>query len=143
VTAALLVVFASLVWLFTAIGMRGYRAQGLTGVLPAVFKEFAELLEIVFQLIINTLSFARLGAFALAHAGLSVAVMALTEMPGSMLGKIVVFIIGNVIVIALEGLVVSIQTTRLVMFEFFRRFLVGEGRPFRPLSLPNDTRFAS
>jgi V/A-type H+-transporting ATPase subunit I len=69
--------------------------------------------------------------------------MALTEMPGSMLGKIVVFIIGNVIVIALEGLVVSIQTTRLVMFEFFRRFLVGEGRPFRPLSLPNDTRFAS
>jgi V/A-type H+-transporting ATPase subunit I len=143
VTAALLVVFTSLVWLFTAVGMRGYRAQGLTGVLPAVLKEFAELLEIVFQLIINTLSFARLGAFALAHAGLSVAVMALTEMPGSMLGKIVVFIIGNVIVIALEGLVVSIQTTRLVMFEFFRRFLVGEGRPFRPLSLPNDTRFAS
>jgi V/A-type H+-transporting ATPase subunit I len=143
VTAALLVVFASLVWLFTAIGMRGYRAQGLAGVLPAVLKEFAELLEIVFQLIINTLSFARLGAFALAHAGLSVAVMALTEMPGSILGKVVVFIIGNVIVIALEGLVVSIQTTRLVMFEFFRRFLVGEGRPFRPLSLPNDTHFAS
>jgi V/A-type H+-transporting ATPase subunit I len=143
VTAALLVVFVSLVWLFTAIGMRGYRAQGLAGVLPAVFKEFAELLEIVFQLVINTLSFARLGAFALAHAGLSVAVIALTEIPESMLGKIVVFIIGNVIIVALEGLVVSIQTTRLVMFEFFRRFLVGEGRPFRPLSLPNDTRFAS
>jgi len=143
VTAALLVVFASLVWLFIAIGMRGYRARGLAGVLPAVLKEFAELLEIVFQLIINTLSFARLGAFALAHAGLSVAVMALTEMPGSILGKVVVFIIGNVIVIGLEGLVVSIQTTRLVMFEFFRRFLVGEGRPFRPLSLPNDTHFAS
>ena len=38
--------------------------------------------------------------------------------------------------IALEGLVVSIQTTRLVMFEFFRRFLVGGGRSFRPLRLP-------
>lgn len=142
ITAALLVVFASLVWLFTAVGMRGYHKQGFAGVLPAVFKELAELLEIVFQLLINTLSFARLGAFALAHAGLSVAVIALAEMPGSMLGKIVVFIIGNAIVIALEGLVVSIQTTRLVMFEFFRRFLVGEGRPFRPLTLPNDTRFA-
>ena len=142
ITAALLVVFASLLWLFTAVGVRGHRKQGFAGVLPAVFKELAELLEIVFQLLINTLSFARLGAFALAHAGLSVAVIALAEMPGSMLGKIVVFIIGNVIVIALEGLVVSIQTTRLVMFEFFRRFLVGEGRPFRPLTLPNDTRFA-
>ena len=143
VTAALMLVFASLVWLFTAIGMRGYLAQGFSGVLPALFKEFTELLEIVFQLVINTLSFARLGAFALAHAGLSVAVIALTEIPESMLGKIVVFVIGNVIIIALEGLVVSIQTTRLVMFEFFRRFLVGEGRPFRPLSLPNDTRCAS
>jgi len=142
VTAALLVVFASLAWLFTAVGTRGYHKQGIVGVLPAVLKEFAELLEIVFQLAINTLSFARLGAFALAHAGLSVAVIALTEMPESMLGKIVVFVIGNAIIIALEGLVVSIQTTRLVMFEFFRRFLVGEGRPFRPLTLPKDTRFA-
>jgi len=140
ITAALVVVFASLLWLFSAVGMRAYQKQGYAAVAPAVLKELAELLEIVFQLVINTLSFARLGAFALAHAGLSIAVMALAEMPGSILGKIIVFIIGNVIVIALEGLVVSIQTTRLVMFEFFRRFLVGEGRPFRPLTLPNDTR---
>ncbi|MGI9304464.1 MAG: V-type ATP synthase subunit I [Gammaproteobacteria bacterium] len=143
ITVALLVVLASLAWLFTAVSMRGYRVQGLAGVPPAIFKELAELLEIVFQLVINTLSFARLGAFALAHAGLSAAVIALAEMPGGMLGKAVVFIIGNAVVIALEGLVVSIQTTRLVMFEFFRRFLIGEGRPFRPLTLPNHSRFAS
>ncbi len=142
-TAALLVVSASLLWLFVAVGLYGYRGLGIAGVLPALLREFAELLEIVFQLVINTLSFARLGAFALAHAGLSAAVIALAEMPGSLLGKIVVFVIGNAIVIALEGLVVSIQTTRLVMFEFFRRFLVGEGQPFRPLTIPNDGRFAS
>ncbi len=142
-TAALVVVFASLLWLFVAVGLRGYRERGIAGMLPAVLREFAELLEIVFQLVVNTLSFARLGAFALAHAGLSAAVIALAEMPGSLPGKIVVFIIGNAIVIALEGLVVSIQTTRLVMFEFFRRFLVGEGRPFRPLTIPDSGRFAS
>jgi V/A-type H+-transporting ATPase subunit I len=45
-------------------------------------------------------------------------------------------LIGNVLIIALEGLVVSIQTTRLLLFEFFVRFLRGEGRPFRPLSAP-------
>jgi len=39
-----------------------------------------------------------------------------------------------VLIIGLEGLVVSIQTTRLVLFEFFIRFLHAEGRPFRPLA---------
>ena len=48
----------------------------------------------------------------------------------------VVLVLGNVVVIALEGLVVSIQTTRLVLFEFFTRFLQGQGRVFRPLPLP-------
>ena len=38
--------------------------------------------------------------------------------------------------IALEALVVSIQATRLVLFEFFARFLTGAGRPFPPLAPP-------
>jgi len=44
--------------------------------------------------------------------------------------------LGNLLILALEGLVVSIQTTRLVLFEFFIRFLRGEGRPFKPLPPP-------
>jgi V/A-type H+-transporting ATPase subunit I len=47
-----------------------------------------------------------------------------------------VLVVGNAIVIVLEGLVVSIQTTRLVLFEFFTRFLSAEGRVFRPLPAP-------
>jgi V/A-type H+-transporting ATPase subunit I len=47
-----------------------------------------------------------------------------------------VLVLGNVIVLALETLVVAIQTTRLVLFEFFTKFLVAEGRPFRPLPVP-------
>ena len=31
---------------------------------------------------------------------------------------------------------VSIQTTRLVLFEFFTRFLAAPGRVFRPLPAP-------
>jgi len=40
-------------------------------------------------------------------------------------------------VIVIEGLVVGIQTTRLILFEFFIRFLKAAGRPFRPLPLPS------
>ena len=40
---------------------------------------------------------------------------------------------GDAFVIALEAMVVGIQTTRLVLFEFFIRFLRGTGRAFRPL----------
>ncbi len=86
------------------------------------------------RLVVNTLSFARVGAFALAHAGLASAVVTLAHAAGA--AGPVVWVVGNVVVIALEGLVVSIQTTRLVLFELFARFLRGEGRPFRPLVPP-------
>jgi V/A-type H+-transporting ATPase subunit I len=47
-----------------------------------------------------------------------------------------VLIIGNTAIVVLEGLVVSIQTTRLILFEFFIRFLTARGRPFEPLPSP-------
>jgi V/A-type H+-transporting ATPase subunit I len=102
----------------------------------AGLKALAELLERTMQILINTLSFARVGAFALAHAGLSSAVVALAHAAGGTVGFMVVLVIGNVVIIALEGLVVSIQTTRLVLFEFFARFFQAEGREFRPLLPP-------
>ena len=94
----------------------------------------AEFLESMLQLVVNTVSFVRIGAFALAHAGLSMAVFGLSDAADSVLFTVVILVLGNVLIIALEGIVVSIQTTRLVLFEFFVRFLHGEGRPFRPLA---------
>ena len=94
----------------------------------------AEFVESALQLVVNTVSFVRVGAFALAHAGLSMAVVGLSDATMSMLFTAVILLLGNVLIIALEGLVVSIQTTRLVLFEFFIRFLHAEGRPFRPLA---------
>ncbi|HTO90806.1 MAG TPA: hypothetical protein VMJ70_06700 [Candidatus Sulfotelmatobacter sp.] len=111
------------------------RAGGAIGALKAL----GELAERLMQLLINTLSFARVGAFALAHAGLSSAVVALAEAAGGAIGYVVVLAIGNVVILALEGLVVSIQTTRLVLFEFFARFFQAEGREFRPLAPPPVT----
>ncbi len=93
------------------------------------------LLESGLQLLVNTLSFARVGAFALAHASLCAAIVAIADVLPSP-AAVLVMIAGNLSIIALEGLVVSIQATRLVLFEFFNRFLRGSGRVFSPLSAP-------
>ncbi len=93
------------------------------------------LLESGMQILVNTLSFARVGAFALAHTSLSVAVVSMAE-AAPWWAAALILVLGNGLIIALEGLVVSIQTTRLVLFEFFNRFLRGTGRVFRPLPSP-------
>jgi len=100
----------------------------------AVGKAAGEWVERLLQLGVNTVSFVRIGAFALAHAGLCSAIVGMAEAAGP--GYWPVLIIGNAAIIALEGLVVSIQTTRLVLFEFFIRFLTARGRPFEPLTPP-------
>jgi V/A-type H+-transporting ATPase subunit I len=105
----------------------------------AAFKAVGELFEHTVQLLINTLSFARVGAFALAHAGLSSAVVALAQATDHALAGLVVLVVGNALILVVEGLVVSIQTTRLVLFEFFTRFMRPEGREFRPLAPPPVT----
>jgi len=102
------------------------------------------LLEHTLQLLINTLSFVRIGAFALAHAGLSSAILALADAATSTLGYGLILVVGNAVVIVVEATVVSVQTTRLVLFEFFTRFFVSKGREFRPLpppaSVPGELR---
>jgi V/A-type H+-transporting ATPase subunit I len=104
--------------------------------LPALLTAIAELVERLLQILINTLSFARVGAFALAHAGLSSAIAALMDASDNLVAKALVLVAGNAVVLVLEVMVVSIQTTRLVLFEFFTRFLTAEGRIFRPLPAP-------
>jgi V/A-type H+/Na+-transporting ATPase subunit I len=102
----------------------------------AAFGAVAELVERTLQILINTLSFARIGAFALAHAGLSSAIAASMVASESTVARALVLVLGNLVVLVLEGLVVSIQTTRLVLFEFFTRFLLAHGRIFHPLPPP-------
>lgn len=97
-----------------------------------------ELAESLLQLVVNTLSFIRVGAFALAHAGLSLAVVSLADSTGNLIVYGLVMLIGNALIVAIEGLVASIQTTRLVLFEFFNRFFTAGGRPFQPLAPPAD-----
>jgi V/A-type H+-transporting ATPase subunit I len=93
----------------------------------------AEAIETLLQLLVNTLSFVRVGAFALAHAGLAAAINALCAGIEARWLAILGLALGNALLILIEGLVVGIQTTRLVLFEFFIRFLRGDGRSLKPL----------
>jgi len=128
-----LVSAAAMVWFFA-----GSLLQGQGKWWMALVSAGGILLENVFQLLVNTVSFVRVGAFALAHGGLSLAFISLAAATDSTIGGMLILLLGNLIVIMLEGLVVTIQTTRLILFEFFIRFLQGTGRIFRPLAAPAD-----
>jgi V/A-type H+-transporting ATPase subunit I len=84
----------------------------------------------------NTLSFVRVGAFALAHAAISSAIPLVAASAPGRPAFWALFVIGHGLAVALEALVVFVQTTRLVFFEFFTRFLRAQARPFRPLQPP-------
>jgi len=101
-------------------------------------RQAGNLVESSFQLAVATLSFVRVGAFALAHASFSVVIGELLTLVDSPLGTILIFTIGHLVIIVLEGLVVMVQTTRLVLFEFFTRFLRFEGRVYKPLRRRSD-----
>ena len=92
---------------------------------------FFELFEVCLSYFSNTLSFVRVGAFAVSHAAMMEVVLMLS---GASAGSTnwIIFVIGNIIVCGLEGLVVGIQVLRLEYYEMFSRFYKGTGREFKP-----------
>lgn len=96
-----------------------------------------ESLEVLLSYVTNTMSFLRVGAFVLVHAGMMLVVFVLAEtagMPGS-IGYIAIVVIGNALVMVLEALLVAIQVLRLEYYEMFSRFYSGEGRAFEPVRM--------
>jgi V/A-type H+-transporting ATPase subunit I len=113
----------------------GHRPSVLSGVIEG----FVDVLETVSSYIANTVSFVRVGAFALAHTALCVAVFStervVRTLPGGPLWSVLVVVGGNLLVIGLEGMVVSIQSMRLEYYEFFSKFFKGEGKAYQPFKL--------
>jgi V/A-type H+-transporting ATPase subunit I len=96
-----------------------------------------EVVDGTIRFVANTISFIRIAAFALAHAGLFIAVFSLADTLNRMGGGGLVYwltiVVGNVVIILLEGLVVSIQIVRLEYYEFMSKFFHGGGEAFKPL----------
>lgn len=102
-------------------------------------ESFFELFEAVIGYVGNSPSFVRLGAFAVAHAGLSRVVFVLADLAGDPGGWIVIGL-GTALIVGFEGFIVGIQTLRLEYYEFFGKFFQGTGLQFTPLQLPEEQR---
>jgi V/A-type H+-transporting ATPase subunit I len=92
---------------------------------------FFEMFETLLSYVSNTISFLRVGAFAISHAGMMMVVFLLSK---SVNGdhNIIGLIIGNIFVMGLEGVLVCIQVLRLEFYEMFGRFYESGGKPFEP-----------
>jgi V/A-type H+-transporting ATPase subunit I len=95
-----------------------------------------ELFESILSYMTNTVSFIRVGAFVLVHAGMMMVFLTIAEMAGGGAAGVIVMVFGNLLVIALEGLLVGVQSLRLEYYELFSRFFAGTGKEFKPAGVP-------
>lgn len=92
-------------------------------------ESFFEMFDVILNYMSNTISYVRVGAFAIIHVGMMMVVGVLAEGAGG--GGIIVRIIGNIVVMGLEGLIVGIQVLRLEYYEMFSRYFTGGGKEFK------------
>ncbi len=107
------------------------KAEEQTGVIMTVVQAFFELFEVLLSYFSNTLSFVRIGAFAVSHAAMMEVVLMLAGAEAGNPNWIII-VFGNIFVCAMEGLIVGIQVLRLEYYELFSRFYKGNGREFKP-----------
>jgi V/A-type H+-transporting ATPase subunit I len=101
-----------------------------------------EVVDAVVRVGANVVSFARLAAFGLMHGALTAIVWDGTvALRGGALALLAatLFLVGNALTFALEGLVAGVQALRLEYYELFSHIFAGEGRRFSPWSIPLAT----
>ena len=105
------------------------------GVPMYLVQTFFEMFEVLLSFFSNTLSFVRIGAFAVSHAAMMEVVLMLAGFTEGGSGNWLIIVLGNAFVCAMEGLIVGIQVLRLEYYELFSRFYKGTGHAFRPYEL--------
>jgi V/A-type H+-transporting ATPase subunit I len=117
--------------------IEGHKPAFENGVGTGMIKGVVEILEVVSSYFSNSVSFLRVGAFALAHAVLGFIIFTMTDLVSQSAGPmgLLVSIFGNAIVLVLEGMIVTIQVIRLQYYEFFSKFFSETGKEFAPFRL--------
>ncbi len=107
-----------------------------------IISNFIELFEAAISFLSNTMSYLRVGGFVLSHAGFMLVV---SQLAGTASGApvtaktVIVYILGNLVVMFIEGLLVGIQVLRLEFYEIFSRFYDGGGTDFKPVEIKLDS----
>ena len=109
---------------------KGPKIEG--GLVMFLVQGFFEMFEVCLSYFSNTLSFVRIGAFAVSHAAMMSVVLMLAGAENGGSPNWVVVVLGNLFVMGIEGLIVGIQVLRLEFYELFSRYYRGDGKPFVP-----------
>ncbi len=104
-------------------------------IMDSVLEWVVDMLEIFSGFLANTLSFMRVAGLGIAHVSLMAAFFEMNELVGGGIAGLVVTLIGNALVIALEGLSAGIQALRLNYYEFFTKYFTGKGLSYNPVAL--------
>lgn len=111
------------------------------GLVETIIESVVEVFETVLTYFSNTVSFVRLAAYAMSHTAILVATFMLADEVAKTAGavggpvRVLVIVLGNVLAIALEGIIAGVQALRLEWYEFFSKFHTGGGRAFEPFRL--------
>ena len=92
------------------------------------------IIEALLSVFSNLVSFTRVGAFAINHVGLYMAFEVMASIAGGGFWGTIILILGNILIIGLEGMIVFIQGLRLEFYEMFSKYYEGNGRLFRPIN---------
>ncbi|AEC01986.1 V-type ATP synthase subunit I [Parasphaerochaeta coccoides] len=113
----------------------GHRKKVGTVIIGAFMEWIVDVLEIFSGFLSNTLSFMRVAGLGIAHVSLMVAFADMAALVNGGIAGFLILLVGNVLVIALEGLSAGIQSLRLNYYEFFSRYFTGKGIAYEPIGL--------
>lgn len=108
------------------------KAENEDGIVMQLLTIFFETFETLLTYFSNTISFVRIGAFAIAHVAMMGVVLMFANIESANPNWIVL-ILGNLFVTGFEGLVIFIQVLRLEFYEIFSHFYSGNGIEFESI----------
>jgi len=129
--AVIKLIAAGVVLLFLKPVIESFFHKSKENIAMLFMENTVEILEIFVGYLSNTVSFMRIAAYAITHTSLFLAIFELSRALKD--AGFIVIILGNIMIILLEGLVSSIQAIRLNYYEFFSKFFVTGKYSFRPL----------
>lgn len=111
--------------------LHGLRPFSLKKLLEGLGQGLFEVFETFSMFLSNTISYSRILILALVHAKMSATIFIIMNLVGSP-ANILIFIMGTILLLVLEGLIVFIHTIRLHFYEWFTKFYNAGGIKYTP-----------
>jgi len=128
------IALSSLVIIVLSPLIESYLRHEQASTLKKTLEGFGTGLEAFIAFIANSVSYIRLAAFAIAHEAIALAAVVL----GTVLGNVLSLVLLNVLDFVVEGFAASIQSLRLMYYEFSTRFFLKTGVKYDPFKVgPN------